>query len=586
MKILTSLMIPLLLLSFFSCTKKIDTSVKVLTIAIKGDLKGMDPVLGNSTYDSNETGRVYEGLLEYHYLTRAYVLQPNLAAAMPTVSVDQLTYTFKIKKGVLFHDDKAFKGGIGRELVAEDFVYTIKRIANPKIRSTSWWLFNGKLTGLNDWRTNISSTNKVNYDTVVEGLKALDKYTLQFTLIKPYPQFLYALAMMPTFAVAREVVEFYKEEFINHPVGTGPFTLKEFKRTKKITYFRNPKFRDKFYPSEGDEKFKKMGLLKDAGKKIPFVDKVVVNIMPESQPRWLNFIKGKVDYLSIPKENFGGSVSPSKGITDDLAKKGISLSISPSLDITYTAFNHDNKLFHNVKLRQAMSTVFNGQKNNDLFYNGNGIVAQSVLPPGLAGYKKDYINPYRVNNIEMAKKLLAEAGYPGGKGLGEITYDCTSSTGSRQIAEFFQQEMAKIGIKIRIETSPWSDLQTKILNRDFMLYGQAWLADYPDAENFFQILYGPNRSPGANGSGYNNPEFNKIFEQAVVMQPGPKRTKLYEQLNKHAAEQLPLIYGVHRQNFHLYHAWIRNYITTDFDTGQALYLDLDMNEKVKDIKKL
>ena len=585
-KILANLVLSIVLISSIGCTKKRDLSVKELQISVPQKVKGMDPIFANDRYSSNEIARVYEGLLEYHYLKRPYTLVPNLASEMPTVSADGLTYTFKILPGVFFHDDVAFPDGKGRELVAEDFVYSIKRLADPKLQSTGWWILDGKLTGLNEWRDANTGKEVVDYSQVVEGLKALDKYTLQFKLSREFPQFLYSLAMPFTFVVAKEVVDHYGSEFLNHPVGTGAFVLPNFDQSNKITYTKNPNFRDKFYPTEASDEFKANGYLDDAGKKLPLVDRIVVSVIIESQPQWLNFQKGNLDYISIPKDNFDSAVTPNNGISEDLQKKGIELLISPSLDVTYTAFNHDNPLFQNVNLRRAMSLAYNVEKSNELFYNNTAMPAQSIVPPGIAGFMPSYKNPYIGPNIEEAKKLLAQAGYPEGKGLPDITYDCPNSTVSRQTGEFFRKRMAEIGINVVVIENPWPELQKKITNRTVMTYGIAWGADYPDAENFLQLLYGPNKAPGANGSGFNNEEFNKLFERSSRMQDSPERTALYEKLNRIAAEYVPIIYGVHRQTYLLKHGWVKNFVNTDFESGMEKYMNVDLEKKKSALKDL
>ncbi|MBL6990764.1 MAG: ABC transporter substrate-binding protein [Bacteriovoracaceae bacterium] len=567
------------ILGIGGCTKKVDVKERVLNLAVGSKIKGMDPIYANDRYSSNEVGRVYEGLLEYHYLKRPYTLVPNLAEAMPAVSADGLTYTFKVKKGVYFHDDKAFTDGKGRELVAEDFVYSIKRLADPKLQSLGWWVLDGKIKGLNEWRKKNSALPKVNYDEVVEGVKALDRYTVQFKLSKSFPQFLYSLAMTFTFATAREVVEHYGKEFLNHPVGTGAFVLPEFKQSNKIIYTKNPKFRKKLYPSEASEEFKQKGYLADAGKQLPLVDKVVVHIMVEAQPRWLNFQKGNIDYLGIPKDNFASTITPSKTLTPEQKKKGLILSITPSLDITYMAFNNDSDLFKNIKLRRAMSLAYDVNKSNELFYNGTGLPAQSVVPPGIAGNIKGYVNPYRGTDVAKAKALLVEAGYPEGKGLPAITYDISVSTVARQMGEFFKKQMKEIGINIKVQANPWPELQKKVDTRKVMMYGMAWGADYPDAENFLQLLYGPNKPPGPNGSGFNNEEFNRLYKVASLMQDTPERTALYEKMNRMIAEEMPVIWGLHRQDYVLYQGWLKNYIRSDFETGQVQYLNMDIEKK-------
>ena len=538
--------------------------------------------MSDDLYSNREIAKIYEGLLAYHWLKMPYELIPNLAEAMPEVSKDGLTYTFKIRKGVLFQDDAAFPGGKGRELEASDFVYSLKRLADSKNQATGWWVLDGKLKGLNEWRTKNEKLPATNYDEEVEGLKAVDKYTLQFILAKPFPQFLYSLAMGFTAVVSKEVVAKYGKEFINHPVGTGPYVLPKFDQGKRITYTKNPTFREKFYPSDASPEFQH--LLGDAGKKLPLVDKVIVNVMVESQPAWLKFNKGEIDYYGVPKDNFATAVKDNK-ISPELGNKGISLTISPQLDVTYTGFNFDNKLFHNTKLRRAMYLAYDEAKANTLFYNNTAFPAQSIIPPGIAGNIKDYKNPFKGPNIELAKKTLAEAGYPEGKGLPEIIYDIPDSTTSRQMGEYFQKQMEQIGIKIKISASPWPEFQAKLKKRSGQMFGIAWGADYPDAENFLQLYYGPNSAPGANSQNYNDPQFNKDFEKAVKLQDSPERTAMYEKLNKFLAEEVVSLFGVHRQAYTLQSGWLRNYHNSDLHSDNVQYLNIDSAKKEELLKK-
>jgi ABC-type transport system substrate-binding protein len=511
-----------------------------------------------------------------------YELVPNLAEAMPEVSKDGLTYTFKIRKGVVFQDDAAFPSGKGRELEASDFVYSIKRLADSKNMATGWWVLDGKLKGLNEWRDKYAKLPATNYDEEVVGLKALDKYTLEFTLAKPFPQFLYSLAMGFTAVVSKEVVAKYGKEFINHPVGTGPYVLPKFDQGKRIVYTKNPTFREKLYPADASPEYQH--LLKDAGKKLPLVEKIVVHVMIESQPTWLKFNKGEVDYFGVPKDNFASAIKDNK-ISGDLATKGIALEISPQLDVTYTGFNFDNKLFHNTKLRRAMYLAYDEQKANGLFYNNTAFPAQSIVPPGIVGNIKGYINPFKGPNIELAKKTLAEAGYPEGKGLPEITYDIADSTTSRQMGEYFQKQMEQIGVKLKIAASPWPEFQAKLKKRSGQMFGIAWGADYPDAENFLQLFYGPNSAPGANSQNYNDPKFNKEFEAAVKLQDSPERTAMYEKLTKYLAEEVISLFGVHRQAYTLKQGWLQNYHNSDLHHDNVQYLNIDTAKKEELLKK-
>lgn len=564
------------------CAKKRDASERVLNLVSPAEIKGFDPIQADDLYSGREISKIYEGLLQYHWLKIPYELVPNLAEAMPEVSKDGLTYTFKILKGVKFQDDAAFPGGKGREVEAADFVYSIKRLADAKTVSTGWWVLDGKLKGLNEWRDKNAKLPATNYDEEVEGLKAVDKYTLQFKLAKVNPQFIYSLAMPFTYVVAKEVVAKYGKEFINHPIGTGAYILPLFDQGKQITYTKNPTFREKFYPKDASPELQ--SLLADAGKKLPLVDKVVVHIIKEDQPRWLKFNKGEVDITGVPKDNFATAIKNNK-LSDELLNKGIVLEITPGLDVTYTAFNMENKLFQNKKLRQAMYAAFDNKKDNELFYNNTAFPAQSIIPPGVAGNDPKYINPFKGPNLELAKKLLAEAGYPNGKGLPELKYDIPDSTTSRQGGEFFQKQMDQIGVKIKLVTSPWPEFQAKVKKKAVEIYGLAWMADYPDAENFLQLFYGPNKSPGANGSNYDNPAFNKDFEEAVSMQDSPARTAKYEKLNKFLAEEVVALFGLHRQSYTLEQGWLRNYHNSDFSHDFVQYLNIDNAKKAELLKK-
>lgn len=572
------------LVVFAGCTKKQNASERVLNLSSTAEIKGFDPINAGDLYSGREISKIYEGLLEFHYLKMPYTLVPNLAEEMPQVSADGLVYTFKIRPGVMFQDDAAFAAGKGRELEAKDFVFSIKRLADSKLNSEGWWVLDGKIKGLNEWRDKNSKLPATNYDEEVEGLKAVDKYTLQFTLAKPFPQFLYSLAMPFTYAVAREVTDKYGKEFLNHPVGTGPYKLEagKFDQTKTIIYVKNPTFRKKLYPSDASPEFQ--NLLADAGKQLPLVDKVIVHVMVESQPAWLKFNKGELDFYGIPKDNFGTAIKDNK-LTPDLSGKGMVLSITPLLDVTYTGFNYENKLFQNVNLRRAMYLAYDEGKANELFYNNTSFPAQSIVPPGIVGNMPDYKNPWKGPNLELAKKTLAEAGYPEGKGLPEITYDISDSTTSRQMAEFFVKQMEQIGVKIKIVASPWPEFMAKVKKKSVQMFGMAWGADYPDAENFLQLLYGPNKSPGANSSNYDNPEYNKMFEKAALMQDSPERSKLYEELTKYVADNVVLMYNMHRQSYTLQQSWLRNYHTSDLHHNNVQYLNIDNEVKAQTLKK-
>ncbi|MEL6607055.1 MAG: ABC transporter substrate-binding protein, partial [Bacteroidota bacterium] len=339
---------------------------KVLVTLAEANIKGFDPAQEEGVYTAVEVTKVYEGLFEYDYLKDPCQLTTNLAAEMPTVSADGRVYTIKIKKGVKFHDNPCFEGDQGRELEAKDFIYSLKRVADSHVRSGWFSLLSSKIQGLNAWREKYKESATANYEEAVAGLKALDKYTLQITLTKPWPQLPYILAMSFSYAVPREAVEHYGKEFLNHPVGTGPFILKEFKpQLNKLVYYKNPTFRDKFFPSEASEKYEHM--LNYAGRKLPMVDKIITHILPEEQPRWLKFQKGKADVIDLAAANIATEVVKKEGLVPHLQRKGVQLSHEPEQGTYYFVFNNGHELFkNNFKLKQALALAFDREGFNQL----------------------------------------------------------------------------------------------------------------------------------------------------------------------------------------------------------------------------
>jgi len=558
---------------------------KVLVTASISFIKTLDPIHCDDSYSARETAKIYEGLLQYHYLKRPLELIPSLAEEMPTISEDQLVYTFKIKKGIMFHDNKCFPNGKGRELTAHDFVYSFKRLADPHQQSANFWLIDGKIKGLAKWREHYSDAGKIDYAEEIEGIKALDRYTIAFSLTRPCSQFLYVLTMMGCSAVPHEAVEYYGPEFMNHPVGTGPFMLEVFNpQDTQIVYHKNPNFRDEYFPKEAAEEYKHL-LVAYAGKKLPFVDKIITHIINEEQPRWLKFKKGHLDFLDLTRDQTASTVLDSKNeLVQSLHEKGMKIFQIPSISTSYIIFNNYLDLFkNNPKLRQAIAMSLDIEAYNKLFHEGRAIIAQSTVPPGLAGYQKNYVNPYQYN-VEKAKQYLAEAGYPDGKGLPEITLDIPLGTTFRQKGEFFQKYMQKIGIKVKIIENIFPELLKKSFNKTTMLHTISWSATYPDAEIFFNLFYGPNE-PGL-GIHFNDPTFNALYEKTSLMNDTPARTALYEQMNQLLGEQVPSVFLVHHQNIFIQQGWLKNYCWSDFHYGTEKYFDIDMEQKAALSSKL
>ncbi|MBX7232392.1 MAG: hypothetical protein K1X29_09935 [Bdellovibrionales bacterium] len=568
----------LLLTLSMGCTRKNKDAENTLNIVATSNIKTLDPIEASDVYSSGAVAQVYEGLLHYHFLKRPLQLEPLLAAQMPKVSKDGLTHTFTLRQGIKFQDDSAFPEGKGRELTASDFIYSWKRLADPNNKSEGFWVFDNKILGLNEWREQVSK-GKATYETPIEGLQAPDRYTLIIKLKKPFYQLHYVLTMSYTSVVAKEVVERYGKEFLNHPVGTGPFKFESWTRNNQLVLTRNKDWSLHTYPTEGEASDKAQNYLEDAGKKIPFVDKVVIQEIIEDQPRWLNFMKGNLDYTSIPKDNFDSAVQNGK-TTKELNDKGIHLQINREPDVTYTAFNmNDPILGKNENLRKAMSLAYDTDTSIKKFYNGRAITAQSPIPPEVDAYDPNYKNPYKEYNLSKAKEFMVKAGYPEGKGLAPIEFSSPNSTTNRQTAEFFKQNMEKIGVKINIVTSSWPQFTTKITEKKAQLWGIAWLADYPDAENFLQLLYGPNGSPGPNGANYKNKEFDELYEQASHLLPGVERDKIYQKMRDIFTKELPWIPGVHRLSYSTYHNWLKNFKFHSVINDNLKYFRIDTKER-------
>ena len=553
-------------LILLACSPSHDNLGNVYRGALTSNLKTFDPAQSSDSYSNQCQFQIYECLYEYKYLARPYDVQPCLASSAPQIDSGDTVYTIRMKTHVEFQDDPAFPGGKGRRVTARDFIYSIKRMVDVRTQTFGWWIFDGKVKGLNEFRTASEklppfpdSIYPALYDTEIEGLRALDDSTVRIELTRPYPYFKYILAMPYTAIVAREAVEEYGEEFLNHPVGTGPFVLKEWRRGLRLTFLRNPKYHHGFFPTEFGPGDSALGLTADAGKPLPFLDRIDISIFEESQPMWLNFLRGNIDRSGIPKDNYRQAVSPDKKLRADFEQKGIRLRRMPELDITYVCFNMDDPLLgKNRKLRQAMHMAYDVETVIERFTNGRGIRAHSPVPPGLFGYDSSFHSPFGKYDLASAKKLLAEAGFPDGKGLPELTYLTVSGTDTRQLGEHFAQDMAALGVKINVEACTWPEFLERMRKKKFQIVRAAWAADYPDPENFLQLLYGPNKPPGENNASYANPEYDILYRQMAAMQDSPERLAIIGKMKTMLAEDCPWIFVSHRIAEGLTYDWVGN----------------------------
>lgn len=555
-------------------------STPTLNTVMLSSIDGTDPAATSEKYTTEVVSRVYEGLYSYHYLKKPYELMANLAEAMPSISSNGLVYIFKIKQGVRFHDNLCFPNGKGRVVKAADFVYSLKRLLDPKNTKVPFReLIQGKIKGLDAWGQQMIQEPQTDYTQEVEGLKVLDDYTLQVTLNEPWSAFLHFLAMPCAFVVAKEAVTHYGLQFLNHPVGTGPFVLEGTfnPQAKQLVFLKNPSFRETLFPTQGHPAYQAM-IAAYGGKKMPFVDKVVVDIIKEEQPRILKLESGELDMAQVSNSPVGLNMIQNNVLLPKWREKGLSLVQAPSVNTWYFAFNHKHDFFKDTYLRQAMSMAFDRETYNQTFFNGGAQIAHSLVPPVFIDDSSPIVSPYGYD-LERAKAYLVKAGYPEAKGIPVITLDIGTSS-NKDKADFFANCMAKIGIKIQIQVTPSSEFWKKVHRGDMMMHLMAWCADYPDPLCFFQIL----NSKDMSGLFYENDRFNALFSKAMATADQVERKALYAELHKIATEEVPAMYLVHTAERYFHYNWVKNLVANDFCPCVDQYLAIDMAAKIKTTK--
>lgn len=511
-------------------------------MGLRGSVGTLDPVRASNQFVSQATGAVYETLVEYDYEARPLELVPLLLEKMPRVSEDLRTYRFQLAKGVRFHDDPCFEGGVGRELTAEDVIFSMKRMANPAFKPTGWWIYNDRIVGFDAYKkaqAKRPTGTPFDYDAPVEGLKVLGKHSFEIVLREPYPQFLYVLAMAYTSIVPREAVMRYGPEVARHPVGTGPFRLKEWLPGTKLVFERNEHYRDEVA-----------------------LDGVVMHLFEQEQPMWLKFRVGDIDFVQTPAE-YQPSVFDAKWeLRPRFVEEGLGYFQYNVVDLVYKGFNMEHPItggFGRGKLvRQAISLAIDNDEIGDAFYNDAIVIYDGPIPPGLAGHDAKRISPYRGLDLKKARALLAKAGYPGGKGLPPIQFHTNRTTGSIEMTEMLNRQLSKIGVELVGNFHSFPELDSKMKKKQCQMFGLAWIADYPDAENFLALFYGPNESPGSNTFNYKRAEYDALYEKSRLMPPSPERTEIYEEMRDLIIEDVPMVGGFSRKRFYLWNPRVSN----------------------------
>jgi ABC-type transport system substrate-binding protein len=464
-------------------------------------------------------------------------------------------------------------------------VYSLKRIADVQVGSSGYWTLRGHIVGLDDFRA-ASAAGLTDYDATVAGLTAPDARTLRLELTSPYPALPWMLAMNYACAVPREAVDYYGNDFVNHPVGTGPYVLKEWVQDHKLEFERNPAWRatgrDDRYPGTGEADDAARGRLGDAGQPVPIIDRVVQYVIGDPTTQWLMFMDGRLDMSAISRDNWDAVVTPDRQLADDLARRGIALDAAPALDVSYIGYNMtDPVLGTNRCLRQAMQAAFD-RRQWVQFQNGRVVPAEGPIPPPIR-MSEAGLNPFPFD-LAAARALMIRAGYPDGRDSRtgrrlELTLELGSGTSdTRETADVLASFMERIGIVIRPSVNNWPTLLKKIEQRRAQMFLLSWVADYPDPENFLQLFYGPNETPGANRVNYRNARFDRLYEEAARWPDGAARRAGYASMERIVMEDCPWLFLHHSMQFSLRHPWVRNYKPHDFPYGMIKYYRLGRRE--------
>jgi ABC-type transport system substrate-binding protein len=537
-------------------------------------IRGFDPAHAGDQASLLAAGKIYEGLLQYSYWARPYRVEPALAAAMPEVSLDGLTWRFILRQGICFADDPCFvaTGGKGRELVAADVAYSIRRIADTKVGSGGYWVYRGKIAGLDEFREASRNEAPTDYDGAIEGLRVAGTHALEIRLTEPYPQLPWVMAMPYAFVVPREAVEFYGPEFVNHPVGTGPYILVEAKQNYRYEYRENPKWaetgRAEFMPADAPTP--------DAGRRLPLTKRIVDSVVGDPSTAWLMFLSGRLELTDVSRDHWDSIVTPEKELRPELVARGIALSKSPQMAVSYTAFNMDDPVVGaNKKLRQALTCAFDSEAWKE-FLNGRMSIPNGPIPPGVAGHA-DGPAPFPFD-LARAQRLLVEAGYPEGQDPAtgrrlKLTLELGAADNpeTRQAAELMASFMERIGVVLEPSYNNWPAFLQKIERRQAQLFSVTWIGDYPDAQNFLQLFASENVSPGPNRANYRSDEFDRLYRALIARPETPERAALCQAATATVLEDCPWILTAYPLAFAVHHARLRNYQRHDFPWGMEKY---------------
>ena len=572
---------------------------KVLRYAFPIAETGFDPAQLSDLYSRVLTAHIFDGLYTYDHLARPFRIVPGVADGMPQSSEDFRTWTIRIRPGIFFQDDPAF-GGKPRELVAQDFVYSIKRFADPRWKAPAWAsIAELKILGLQALReAALKNKTPFDYDREIEGLRALDRYTLQFRLEEGRPRFIQTFAGGDLYgAVAREVVEKYGDQIVAHPVGTGPFRLKSWRRSSKIVLERNPGYREHLYdaqPNADDAEGQAM-LAKFKGRRLPMIDQVEISIIEEQQPRWLAFQNRQQDMLERLPNEFVNIAIPNGRVAPNLAKAGIKMERMLASDVTITLYNMDSPVVggytsEKIALRRALNLAVNVEREIQLERRGQAVPAQSPLVPNTVGYDPAFRSENSVYSPARAKALLDLAGYkdidgdgwreqPDGKPL-VIDVATQPDQASRRLDELMRKDYAAVGVRIEFKPAKWPENLKAARAGKLMVWRVGSSAASPDGQSALDRLASAHVG-GQNLARFRNEQLDAIYNEMRRMPDGPERLALFTEAKRLAVAYAPYKSSVHRIITDLMQPWVYGYRRAPYWLHWWQYVDIDAEAQAR-----
>ena len=566
---------------------------KVLRYAFEVAETSMDPVKLQDIYSRTLAAHLFEGLYAYDHLARPVKIKPLTADGMPQVSADFRVWTVKLRPGIFFADDPVF-GGRRRELVAQDYVYSFKRFADPANKSPAWADFESNgYVGLAELRRQaLDGKTPFDYDREIEGLRALDRYTLRFTLAIARPRLIETLAQGDLLgAVAREVVEHYGDRFEEHPVGTGPFRLAQWRRSSFIALERNPGYRERTYDAEpaADDAEGQALLARFKGRRLPMIDRVEISIIEQDQPRWLSFVNGEADLCYRVGYPYIAQAMPNGKVAPGLAKRGMRgyPVAEPSSNAYF--FNMEDPTVggygaDRVALRRAIALGIDSQRVIDYGYDGQGTVAQSPTLPFTTGYDTTFRSEFGQHDSARARALLDLYGYldRDGDGWREmpdgtpllLSVATQSDQRSRRIAEVMDKNMAVLGIRTRSVVKQWPENLKAARNGTYQMWYVGTSAAAPDAEGSFS-RFDSRQIGGQDMSRFRMPAMDALYDKIQRLPDGPERLAVFAEATKLAIAYMPEKFVVNRRALDMGAAQLVGYRRTVFWLNWWEQVDID-----------